>query len=119
MIFKKSGGQIYDVELTAKERKALNEVAGRNLAEWTRNHDLEIEAIIIRQLRRLTGWGETRLKRFYEGFDVELNALIERYEMGGSDAPWLCIQELKSEGIDIEQWHRDKCPNEKYEVKNK
>lgn len=117
MIFKKSGGQIYGVELTAKERRALNEEAGRTLAEWTRKHDLEIEAIVIRQLRRLTGWGETRLKRFYEGFDVELNALIDHYEMGGSDAPWLCMRELKSEGIDIEQWHREKCPNEKYTVK--
>lgn len=116
MRVKKSNGQVYGAELTAAERKALDMEARRALAEYTRKHELEIEAIVIRQLRRLTGWGETRLKRFYGAFDGELGKLIERYEMSDVDAPWLCTKELKDEGFDIDQWHRERYPNERYEV---
>ena len=93
-------------------KKALEDEINRQLAEYTRKHELEIEAIVIRQLRRLTGWGETRLKRFYDGFSDELNTLTEHYEMPSDEAPWLCIEELKKEGFDIEQWYKEKYPNE-------
>lgn len=115
MRVKKSGGKIYGAELTAAEQKALKMEARRQLAEYTRKHDLEIEAIVIRQLRRLTGWGGIKLKRFYDGFDGELTSLIARYEMGDDDAQWLCTRELKEEGFDVEQWHREKHPNDRYD----
>ena len=117
MQFKKSGGKIYDVELNAAERRALNAKAGQAMAEYVRKNDLEIEAVVIRQLRILTGWGEVRLKRFYDGFVDELDMLTKRYEMSGTDEPWLCMKELKDEGFDIEQWHRERKPNEKFNVK--
>lgn len=117
MFVKKSGKAVFGADLTAEEKKALDMEARRALAEHTRKHELEIEAIVIRQLRRLTGWGETRLKRFYDGFAPELNSLIEHYEMPEVDAPWLCTQELLKEGIDIEAWHKEAYPNERYVVK--
>ena len=116
MRIKKSGGQIYGADLTANERKALNMEARRALAEHTRQHQLEIEALVIRNLRRVTGWGETRLKRFYDSFDMGLDELVKTYEMDEVDTPWLCMRELKEEGFDIEQWHRERYPNEKFEV---
>lgn len=116
MIVKKSGKTVYGAILTADEQKALDMEARRQLAEYTRKHDLEIEASVIRQLRRLTGWGETRLKRFYMAFDKELYKLVDRYEMKDGDAPWLCTKELLEEGFDIEAWHREVHPNEKYRV---
>lgn len=116
MEFKRSGKYIYDVKLNAKEEKAFDMFSRRRLAEHTRQHELEIEAIVIRQLRRLTGWGETRLKRFYDDFAPEMMSLVDRYEMEEVDAPWLCTKELKEEGFDIEAWHRERYPNEKYEV---
>lgn len=119
MYFKRSGGRIYDVELTAAERKAFDMTARRKLAEHTRAHTLEIEAIVMRQIRRKTGWGAVRLKRFFDGFDDELYELIERYDMDELDAPWLCTRELKEEGFDIEQWHRERHPNEKYSIEYK
>ena len=57
----KSGKHIIGVKLTAAEKKALDMETRRSLAEYTRKHELEIEAIVIRQLRRLTGGGEVRL----------------------------------------------------------
>lgn len=116
MIVKKSGKTVYGAELTAAEKKALDMEARRALAEHTRKHELEIEAIIIRQLRRLTGWGETRLKRFYDEFSPELMKLCDHYEMDEVEAPWLCTQELLKEGFNIEAWHRERYPNERYVV---
>ena len=112
MIFKRYKNNVYGANFTSAEKKALEDEINRQLAEHTRKHELEIEAIVIRQLRRLTGWGETRLKRFYDGFSDELNTLIEHYEMPSDEAPWLCIEELKKEGFDIEQWYKEKYPNE-------
>lgn len=119
MEIKKSGSYIFGAKLTAAEKKALDMEARRELAEHTRKHEIEVEALVIRQVRRLTGWGETRLKRFYDGFADELNSLLERYEMPEVDAPWLCTRELKDEGFDIEQWHHERYPNEKHDVQFK
>lgn len=113
MNIKKSGKTIYGVELTAAEKKALDMEIRRQIAEYDRKNELELEAIVIRQLRRQTGWGEKRLRVFYDAFSDELMSLLERYEMPEEDAPWLCTRELKAEGFDIEQWHREKYPNEK------
>lgn len=116
MQFDRVGKVIFRVKLTAAEQKALDEEVKRQaneyFAEFARKHDTEIEAIILRQLRRLTGWGETRLKRFYDEFTPELDRLIDAYEMGDEDAAWLCTQELKKEGFDIEAWHKEKYPDE-------
>lgn len=117
MTFKRSGRQVYGVELTAAEQRVLDEKAGQAVAEYLRKNQLEFEAIVIYQLRKLTGWGETRLKRFYDGFSMEVEDLVKRYELTGNDAPWLCMESLKEEGFDIEQWHKEKYPNERYDVK--
>ena len=119
MIVKKAGGHVYGADLTAAERKALDMEAKRALAEYTRKHELEIEATVLWQVKQLTDWDEGLLKPFYQDFDIALTKLIEWYEMGSDDAQWLCTKRLLDEGIDIEQWRREKYPNEKYEVKNK
>jgi hypothetical protein len=116
MIVKKSGKTVYGAELTAAEKKALDMEARRALAEHTRKHELEIEAMVMRQVRRSTGWGKIKLKRFYMDFAPDIMALVKRYEMDEVDMPWLCTQELKEEGFDIEAWHREAYPNEKYDV---
>ena len=116
MEFKRSCGVIYDVKLNAKERRALDETIRRQLAEYTKKHTLEVEALMIRNLRRATEWDESRLKAFYDTFDDELTKLVDYYEMADDDAQWLCTRELKQEGIDIEQWRREKYPNEKFEM---
>lgn len=116
MVVKKSGKTIYGAQLNKAEQKALHMEVSRQLAEYTRKHILEVEAIVLWFVRRYMKWGETRLKRFYGALDAELNKLIDRYEMGTEDAQWLCTRDLKQEGFDIEAWHRELHPNEKYEV---
>lgn len=118
----KSGKYIIGTKLTAAEQKALDMTTRRQLAEYTRKHELEIEATVIWQIKRILEeeLGEevdvSLLKRLYNGLDVELDKLIDHYEMGIDDAQWLCTKKLKDEGIDIEAWRREKYPNMKYEV---
>ena len=117
MEFDKSGNTIFRVRLTANEKKALDEQIKRAMAEYTREHQLEMEAAFIRHVRRFTGWGKAKLKRFYMDFSPTMRELVNHYEMADSDAPWLCVRELKAEGFDIEEWHREAYPNEKFVVK--
>lgn len=119
MIVKKAGGQVYGAEFTAAERKAFDMELKRSLAEYTRQHETEIEATVLWQVKQITDWDEGLLKAFYQDFDVSLTKLIKWYEMGTEDAQWLCTKRLLDEGIDIEQWRREKYPNERYEVKTK
>lgn len=116
MRVKKSGGKVYGAELTAAEKRALDMEARRHLAEYTRLHEVEIEALVIRQLKRFTDWPVEKLREFYDGFDGELMRLVDYYEMDEVDAPWLCTRELLREGVDISEWHRQRWPNERYEV---
>ena len=117
MEFDRSGNTIFRVRFTANEKKAFDAEIKRGMAEYARAHQLEMEAAFIRHVRRFTGWGETRLKRFYMDFSPTMKELIDYYEMADSDAPWLCTEELKREGFDIEAWHREAYPNEKIVVK--
>lgn len=116
MRVKKSGGKVYGVELTRAEERAMNMEIDRQFAEHTRKHILEIEAIVIWTIRHFLNWGETRLKRFYAGLDEALNKLVNRYEMDSEGSAWLCTKQLKDEGFDIEKWHQELHPNEKYDV---
>lgn len=117
MEFDRSGNTIFRVRLTANEKKALDVEIKRGVAEYMREHQLEMEAAFVRHVRRFTGWGKIKLKRFYMDFSPTIRELVGHYEMSENDAPWLCVRELKAEGIDIEEWHREAYPNEKFIVR--
>lgn len=107
MRIKKACGKIYGAELTASERKAMNMEIQRQLAEYTEKHRLEVDALILWVLHAQLGWGEKRLRRFYDGVDGEIRALVKRYEMDEDDDVWLCTKMLERLGIDIRAWDRE------------
>lgn len=111
MRIKKSGKTIYGAELTVSEKKAMNMEIMRQLADFTRKHAVEIEAMVLRQLREKYGFGEKRLRDFFDTFDDDLDALVQHYEMGDEDKAWLCTHQLKEDGFDVERWHREKWPH--------
>lgn len=53
------------------------------------------------------GFGEKRLRRFYDRFRAEYFDLIKRYEMDEGDNIWLNTYKLKEIGVDIESWNQD------------
>lgn len=106
MKIKRSGRMIFGAELTAAERKALDMEIKRQLAEYDTKHKNELQALILWQLHEQLGFGAVRLRRFYDNFDREMDALINRYELDESDNVWICTEKLKEIGVDIERMGR-------------
>lgn len=116
MIFNRGMGRILGVQLNAAERKALEEEVDRQcrekLKEYDQNHIEEISAMLLYTLHEVFGFGEQRLKKFYWAFDEQMDALLQRYEMGMDDKLWLCSRKLKEIGIDINEWNRERFREE-------
>ena len=104
MNIKRTKNKIFGASLTAAEKKAMDMEIKRQLADYSRKHIDEIDSMILWNLHEIFGFGTKRLKRFYDGFHVEMDALINRYELDGSDQAWLCSEKLKNLGIDINDW---------------
>lgn len=114
MKIKRSGKHIYGAELTAAEKKAMNIEIARQLAEFTRKYQVEIESIFLREMHTKHGHGAVRLRRDFDDFGNDLDDLIKRYELGDEDRLWIVQQQLKAEGFDVEQWHREKYGVEEF-----
>lgn len=107
MWFKKSGRQIFGVELTAAEQKAVDHEIEKQLAKYTENHNLEIIAMTLLTLHAEFGFGEGRLKRFFDRYDEVVGSLVQRYELDEDDGAWIATQKLKEMGIDVWAWHAE------------
>ena len=107
MNFKKFRGQIYDVDLTPKEQKAMEEKANQLLAVRHREFADDVDYMILHILHQHFGFGPTRLRRFYEAFIIDNEALIKRYEM--SDAgTYIARKEMNAIGCNVEQWNNER-----------
>jgi len=104
MLFKKNGGNIFGVILTAKEQKALDKEIQRQSKEYTHKLQREFDAIFLWEQHKQLGHGKKRLYRFYKGFKVAIDALVARYELDDTDQIWLCTKQLKDIGVDLEKW---------------
>ena len=71
--------------MSAAENKAMDMEIQRQLAEYDRKHIREIDALVLWELREQLGFGNKRLKKFYDNFSRGIEALIRRYEMEQSD----------------------------------
>lgn len=92
MLVKKAGGKVYGATFTAAEKRAMDMEIKRQLAEYTRKYEADLNATILYVLHEQLGFGEQRLKKFFDRFSVEI------------DAAWLCTRKLLDMGIDVEKW---------------
>ena len=106
MIVKKTGKRIFGAELNAQEKKALRIELDRQIAEFDRRNQINVEACILWALHELLGFGPKRLRRFYFGFVKYYSALLEYYDMDDDNA-FLALRALHAHGIDVEAWHRE------------
>ena len=88
--------------------KAMDMEIQRQLAEYDRKHIREIDALVLWELREQLGFGNKRLKKFYDNFSRGIEALIRRYEMEQGDDVWLCTYKLKEIGCDLEKWEKER-----------
>lgn len=117
MQIKKSGGKIYGANMTAAEKKAMEMEIKRQLGEYNRLNEMELDSIILWELHEQLGFGPVRLKRFFDNFGSALEDLLRRYEMGSEDQCWLCTEKLKEYGIDIESWYKNRKEEKMANVK--
>ena len=106
MIFKKFNGQIFGVELSKKEQKAMDEEINRQIIERHRQFTDDFDYMVMKLLHDYFGFGYTRLRRFYEAFCKENDALEKHYEMADA-APYVARKEMNALGVNIEQWNRE------------
>ena len=107
MTFFKSTGRGLGCRFNEKEKKAIELEARKQLAEWTRQHTNEFDAMFLWFMHEEFGFGHERLKKIYFDFAPRMRELIERYEMRACDSPYLCTQKLLEYGIDISEWEKE------------
>ena len=107
MIVLKHKGSVYGAKLTAAEKKAMDIEIEKQIAEYDRQHERELQATVLWVLMDQFRFGEKRLRRFFDSFNPALESLIHRYEMDQADEAWLCLQKLEEKGIDLEQWEKE------------
>lgn len=107
MQIKQVGGRVFGAVLTAKERKAMEIEINRQIIESDRQYADDIDAMILYTLNVHLGFGEKRLRRFYEALSAEHERLIQHYEMP-DDYVWLAKERLKKIGVDVEQWNNER-----------
>ena len=107
MIFKKYKGQIYDVELSPKEQKVMNEKINQQIIATHQQFVDDFDYMILRVLHDHFGFGPQRLKKAYELFMDGNEALIKHYEMADAGV-YTARKEMNAIGCNVEQWNRER-----------
>lgn len=74
------------------------------MPEYTRKYEADLNATILYVLHEQLGFGEQRLKKFFDRFSVEIDALVKYYEMDEEDCGLARTRKLLDMGIDVEKW---------------
>lgn len=108
MFVKKIKGNVFGATFTSAEQKALDIELAKQMAEFNRKNVMEVDAIVLWMAHKLLGLGHKNLKKFFDDFRNEYDALNERYEMNPKDLIWTMTKELKEYGIDLEKWEEER-----------
>ena len=105
----KSGTLMLNKEVREAMENEAERMAKEAIAEMNRDNEEELDAMVLYILHEEFGFGEKRLRRFYDRFAQGLRDLGERYAMNEyDDRLWLCQKKLKEAGIDISKWKGEK-----------
>jgi hypothetical protein len=107
MIFKKVQGQIFGVELSAKEQRAVDAEINRQMLERHRKFSDDVDYMILKILHDHFGFGPSRLRRFYDRF-IEDNATLEKHYDMPDAGVYLAREEMNALGCNVEQWNRER-----------
>lgn len=107
MIFKKFKGQIFDVELTAKEKKVLDEKINQQIIESHRQFTDDFDYMILWILHNYFGFGLKRLIKAYNLFMECNEALIKHYETPDAGV-YIARKEMNALGCNVEEWNNER-----------
>lgn len=106
MTFKKNKGKIYKTELTAKEQEALDAEVKKQIVKASEEYAHNLDTLVLYVLHSRFGFGEKRLKQFFDAFSEEHKSLVDYYEMAGEDI-WLAKKKLLDIGVDVDKWNEE------------
>lgn len=107
MRFHKCRGQIYKVELSPSEQKAMDVEINRQLIEKHAEFVDDVDYMVMRILHDHFGFGLTRLRRFYDLFNADNDALVKHYEMADAGS-YIARKEMNEIGCNIEKWNNER-----------
>lgn len=107
MFFKKHKGQIFDVELSPKEQKIMNEKINAQIIATHQRFTDDFDYMILYVLHKHFGFGPSRLRKAYDLFVEENESLIKHYEMPDAGV-FIAREEMNAIGCNVEQWSRER-----------
>ena len=107
MIFHKCNGQIFKVELNKKEEKILNEKINQQIVETHQQFVDDFDYMILRVLHNHFGFGLQRLRKAYDLFREDNDALVKHYEMADAGA-YIARKEMNAIGCNVEEWNKER-----------
>ena len=107
MTFHKCNGQIYKVDLTPKEQKALNEKINAQIIATHQQFTDDFDYMILRVLHNHFGFGLQRLRKAYDLFRADNEALIKHYEMPDAGV-YIAHKEMNALGCNVEKWNKER-----------
>jgi hypothetical protein len=107
MIFKRHRGQIFDVELSSKEQKAMEKKINQQILEQHRKFSDDFDYMILSVLHRHFGFGPVRLRRAYDLFRADYEGLKKRYEMAEAGV-YIARKEMNELGCNVERWNKER-----------
>ena len=96
---------------TSQQRQVMTKLINQEIIKQNEQFSNDIDAAILYTLHSKHGWGEKRLRQFYDDFLETCKDLENYYEMP-TEAGWLCRQKLKDIGVDVEAWNAERRRNE-------
>lgn len=107
MIFKKFQGLIFDVELNKKEQKVLHEKINQQIIESHQKFVDDFDYMILRVLYNHFEFSPDDLRKAYDLFVQDNEALIKHYEMTDAGA-YIARKEMNAIGCNVEQWNKER-----------
>jgi hypothetical protein len=86
-----------------KQKKIVREEVMKEFKKQieTYNHDAAIQVLHI--LHFDYGFGQSRLQKFADKLKKMQTEQEQRYELGESETPWICENQLRNSGIDVDK----------------
>lgn len=115
MIVNRSGSKIFGAHMSKAEQKALDIEARKAVLQCEEQYRADLDAAILYFLHTKYGFGEKRLREFWDGFNALHEEMIQHYMVESADAAWVCRDKLKQIGVDVVKWYEE---DERKEMEN-
>ena len=91
-------------QLNAKQRKALHQESKKEFFKLLELYNKQVSLQIMHTLHFDFGFGEKRLRKFFDKLKTMQARLIERYDAIDEEVPDICEIQLREDGINFEDF---------------